>query len=232
MNILKYYVRRMLGLPVHYYFERAAVPAATHLPVLIGLGTLFPVRTVLEFGAGSFSTLSFLDRSLFPSVERVVSFETDPDWKRRVEAQAGEDERLTVTLIDTNVPRAAAGCNFSTFDLVFVDNGPSERVRAETIKEVVAHIRDRELVVIHDFEYLSYQRAAKAARHRFCFDGYCPHTGVVWNDREVGSRWRATFRRMNRAFARSAKIIEPDDTDRWKHIVADIVAPVGAFNEK
>src|SRR4051794_15044459 len=110
MNILKYHVRKLLGLPVHYYFERAAIPAATHLPILIAIGRLFPIKTVLEFGAGNFSTLTFLDRSLFPKVERVHSFETEPDWKRRIEAQAAADGRLMIELIDADVPRTAATC--------------------------------------------------------------------------------------------------------------------------
>jgi predicted O-methyltransferase YrrM len=225
MNALKYYVRRALGLPVHYYFKKAELAAATHLPVLVGLGRLFPVRTVLEFGAGNFSTLAFLDRGLFPAVERVLSFETDPDWKRRVEAHAGGDERLTVALIGEDVPRTAAECDFSAFDLVFVDNGPSAAIREQTIKEVVAHANEWKLVVVHDFEHLSYQRATKAARHRFCFDSYCPHTGVLWNEPRLGLRLGSSFERINSAFARYANSIEPADIARWRQVVGDIVMP-------
>jgi hypothetical protein len=105
-------------------------------------------------GAGSFSTSTFLDRNLFPSAERALSFETAPEWNQRVEARAGGDEHLTVTLVEADVPRAAAGCDFSTFDRVFVDNGQSEPVRAKTIKktrrqsfrDVVPHVVQSPLV--------------------------------------------------------------------------------------
>ena len=34
IEALKFYVRRMLGLPVHYYFTRATVPAATQISIM------------------------------------------------------------------------------------------------------------------------------------------------------------------------------------------------------
>ncbi len=220
MNLFKFHVRRILGLPVHYYFKRAGVPAATHLPILIGLGRLLPIRSVLEFGAGSFSTLTFLDHGLFPHLERILSFETDPDWKRRVEAQVGGDKRLTLELIDPDVPRIAATCDYGAFDLVFVDNGP---FRAETIKEVTAHAREWKLAVIHDFENLPYQLAASAAKTRFCFDAYCPHTAVFWNEGRLGKDIRPSLKMMNKAFAQHVKTLEADDARGWSKIVNEVV---------
>src|SRR4051812_48590531 len=91
MNLLKYYVRRALNLSVAHYHPLAAVPASSHLPILIGLARVFQLRQVLEFGSGHFSTLCFLNRDLFPDLQRVQSFETDPEWKQRVEVQANGD---------------------------------------------------------------------------------------------------------------------------------------------
>jgi hypothetical protein len=219
MNILKYYVRRALNLSVAHYHPLAAVPASSHLPMLIGLGRVLQIRQVLEFGAGHFSTLCFLNRDMFPDLQRVQSFETDPEWKQRIEAQANGDHRLTITLIDPDVARVAAGCDFNSFDLVFIDNGPSREARAATIKEVVAHANDCKLVIIHDFENAIYQQAAKGALSCFCFDAFNPYTGILWNERQLGSELRSTFRQMNKAVKQHAKVTKPDDTDRWRQIV-------------
>src|SRR3954469_12120285 len=120
MNIVKYYVRRALNLNVAYYFPREAVPASSHLPILIGLGRVFQIRQVLEFGAGHFSTLCFLNREMFPDLQRNQSFETDPEWERGVEAEANGDQRVTIALIDQDVARAVTSCDFNSFDLVFI----------------------------------------------------------------------------------------------------------------
>src|ERR1700692_3929280 len=157
MNIVKFYVRKILGLPVHYYFKRDRIPAATHLPVLLAMNHLFKIEHVLEFGAGKFSTLSFLDRKLFPLVKSVHSYETDPNWKSQVESLADCDPRLTIELVGREVQRVAAVCDYGKFDLVLVDNGPN---RPETIKEVVAHESEWKLVLVHDYENLPYQRAS------------------------------------------------------------------------
>lgn len=220
MNILKFHVRKALGLPVHYYYKPAAIPAATHLQVLIGLGRTLSIKSVLEFGAGRFSTLAFLNRELFPNITRVHSYETDPDWKRRVEAEAQGDSRLTIELIGEDVDRVAAACDYSKFDLVFVDNGPA---RAETIREVVSHSREWNLVVIHDFENRPYQIAAKGLRQLFCFDAYCPHTAVLWNEQRTGRDVRPVLSRMNRIFKRHAASTGPDDIERWRTIVSDAI---------
>lgn len=219
MNIVKYYARRALNLDVSYYHPRESVPASSHLPILIGLGRLFQVRRVLEFGAGHFSTLCFLNRDIFPDLGQVHSFETDPQWKELIEAEANEDQRLIITLVEADLARAAATCDFTKFDLVFIDNGPSSESRVATIKEVIAHASDCKLVIIHDFEFSSYQQAAEGALSRFCFDVYNPYTGVLWNERQLGSGLRATFRRMNKALKQHAKTTKPDDTERWRQII-------------
>jgi hypothetical protein len=220
MNIVKFHVRKILGLNVAYYYPRAPVAAATHLPVLIGLARLFPIRTILEFGAGSFSTLAFLDRRLFPLIEHAHSLETNPEWKQRIESQTASDQRLTIELIDAKVQQTAAVCNYTAYDLVFVDNGPA---RAETIKEVIARRQNWGLAIIHDFEILAYQQAARAARHKFCFDAYCPHTAVFWNQRKLGFSPGAAFRRMNKAFNQHAKLIQAEDIEQWTDIVGQLV---------
>ena len=219
MNKLKFCVRKALGLPVYYYFKRDRIPASTHLPVLLGISRLFRIERVLEFGAGKFSTLTFLNRDIFPHVQSVRSFETSEEWKLRIESLAEGDPRLAIELIDENVPGIAARCDYGKYDLVFVDNGPN---RAETIKEVVAHEAAWNLVMVHDYENPPYAQAAVSARHKFCFDGYCPHTGVLWNDK-LGRNVRGKLRRLNRGIKRHVTRTESGDTVYWTRIVRELV---------
>jgi len=219
MNILKYYVRKALGLPVHYYFKRATVPAASHLPVLLALGTIFPIRRILEFGTGHFSTLAFLNPVIFPHVERVLSFETDTVWKDRVTEQANDDKRLEIRLVDSEVHKTAATCDFSGFDLVFVDNGPTGDERVATIREVANRCDESNLVVVHDFENLPYQQAAAGLPHSFCFDAHCPHTGVLWKGGRIDRAARGKLKHMNKQIALHAQRLEPNEIEAWKGII-------------
>jgi len=209
----------MLGLPVYYYYKRADIPAATHLPVLVMMGKCFKVRRVLEFGAGTFSTLTFLDRAVFPDVEQVVSFETDPSWKQRVEKAAGEDKRLQVVLIADDVDKLAARCDISAFDLVFVDNGPTAEVRTATIAEIARRNNDGTLVVVHDFEIPDYRQASNKSRYRFCFTAYCPHTGILSTPSRIDRTMRSKFRHMNKAMTQLAKELDPTDVCAWTRVI-------------
>src|SRR5579859_3848467 len=75
---------------------RSAKPYTTHLPALLALRFLRPIRRVLELGAGEHSTLAFLDRECFPELETLLSFEQDPQWAERVKTLAGSDARLSL----------------------------------------------------------------------------------------------------------------------------------------
>jgi len=219
MNIFKYYVRKTLGLPVHYYFKAAEVPASSHLPVLMTIGKIFPIKSVLEFGSGSFSTLMFLNRAIFPQLEKVISFETDPEWKQRVIDGAGGDKRLEILLVDDDVAKAASKCNFSLFDLVFIDNGPSADARAATIREVAKRCHDSNLIVIHDFENLPYQQAARELPQRFFFDSHCPYTGFLWRNGRIDRVTRSKLKRMKKQIGRHAGQIEPNEVETWTGII-------------
>jgi len=215
VNRLKFHVRKLLGLPVDYYYTRASVPAATHLPAMLALGRVFPVKRVLEFGAGRFSTLTFLNRAIFPQVEQVHSLETDAEWKRMVETMAAGDPRLRLDLIDTDVGRHAAAVDYAAYDLVFIDNGPTGNEREATIREVARRHAPGNLVVVHDFEEPRYARAGRMYERRFVFDAYCPHTGLLWKGGRIERAALAELKRLNRACATHAKHLEPDDIEGW-----------------
>ncbi len=213
MNTIKYHVRKALGLPVHYYKPDATPRAASHVPVLIGLARLFPVRRVLELGSGLYSSLLFLNRRAFPDVDMVCSYETDPAWKARVEEAAGGDARLRLELVD-EVARHAAGFPYATFDLVLVDDSQAREARCATIREVTVRSAETNVVVVHDYEQPFYAASTRAMPARYCFDALVPYTGVLWKGSRVNGEARRKFKALNRAFAAMAGC-PADRTDAW-----------------
>ncbi|MBV9468405.1 MAG: hypothetical protein JOZ57_04115, partial [Abitibacteriaceae bacterium] len=174
------HVTRMIVPPT----ERATNPFATHLPILIGIARLIPIRRVLELGSGQYSTLTFLDRTVFPNLEVLTSFEDDAVWMQKV-ATMTDDPRLTLNYSERPLSDVIADASILSsmeYDLVFVDNSMTSEKRAATISEVARRCKGKSqtTVLIHDYECLAYRHAAKSLRHRVTFTAYTPQTGVLW----------------------------------------------------
>ena len=56
-------------------YEPQGSPFATHVPLLRAVGK--GIKTVLELGAGEFSTRLFLDRTYYPDLIELVTVEQD-----------------------------------------------------------------------------------------------------------------------------------------------------------
>jgi hypothetical protein len=119
---------------------------STHIPVLVSLGRTREIRSVLELGAGMYSTPLFLNRNVFPHLESLVSFEDNPEWVKKV-LNVCVDERLILVSDFPNLEKR--------YDLIFVDNSIHLHVRAATIRKVCDEVHDT-LVVIHDAEDVNY----------------------------------------------------------------------------
>src|SRR6185369_3032091 len=93
------------------YFSapRALKDYATHIPILIGLARLREVRSVLEFGCGHYSTLTFLNASAFPHLERLHSIENDDAWAATIQEAAKHDRRWTLQLVNGEIADCIAG---------------------------------------------------------------------------------------------------------------------------
>lgn len=141
-------------------------PYATHLPVLEGLSP--KPRRVLEFGGGYHSTEAFLDMD---SVTKLVTVETDPEWRRRLTKRFEREDRWK--LIDGSKLPA-----LDDFDLVFIDDGADQAHRIQTIGYVLSQRHPR--VVIHDADHGPYQESidALADDYRIVTDD-TPWTAVV-----------------------------------------------------
>jgi len=58
-------------------------PYATHIPVLVGVAAACLPDRLVEFGSGDFSTLTFLDETVFPSLLSIESYENNPQWMQQ-----------------------------------------------------------------------------------------------------------------------------------------------------
>jgi hypothetical protein len=143
-------------------------PYASHLPVLRLLGEVLPVKSVLELGAGKYSTPTFLDRSIYPGLQDLFSVEPVKEWREKVASVVKLDPRHRVIEDWTEIDPDA-------FDLIFVDSGQTAAERVADIERIAHTVRP---VVIHDFEVHDYQGWFDI---EFVYDQVTPWTAVCWN---------------------------------------------------
>lgn len=206
-----------LRLCVKYFSTpRARNDYATHVPILIGLARLREIKSVIEFGCGYYSTLTFLNRAAFPHLERLQSVENDSSWAETIHEAAKSDERWTLKLIRREIADAVP--DLEAFDLVLIDDSKTSAQRTATIRAVAAKQPQHPWIVIHDFEIEEYRRAAAGFKQRHVFKAFNPETGVVSNN---PSHWKSLDR-----IIRSNKMLDADQTARWIRILsASICGP-------
>ena len=201
-----------LGIRSHLqkYFStpRALNDYATHIPILIGLSRLRKIGSVLEFGCGHYSTLTFLNRSAFPYLDRLHSIENDDSWASTIEDAAKNDHRWTLQLVNGEIAESIAGIDLESFDLILIDDSKTSVQRAATIRAVGRKQPQRPWIVIHDFEVEEYRAAAIGFKHRHRFRAYNPETGVVGN---CVAEWKT----IDRVIKMKAKTLEPDAIAGW-----------------
>jgi SAM-dependent methyltransferase len=192
------------------YFStpRAANDYATHVPILIGLARLREIRRVLEFGCGYYSTLTFLNRTAFPHLERLVSIENDAAWAATVHEAATEDARWTLKLVNGEIADCIRNIDLEVFDLILIDDSKSSAQRAATIRAVAARHPQTPWIAIHDFEVEEYRQAAAGFVQRHRFKAFNPETGVVSNT-------LANIRILDRVLKEESRVLEPDDVAAW-----------------
>jgi len=192
------------------YFStpRALNDYATHVPILIALARRREIRSVLEFGCGNYSTLTFLNRSAFPHLERLHSIENDASWAPTIQEAAQDDDRWTLQLVNGEIFETTSDLDLEPFDLILIDDSKTSEQRAATIRAIAAKQPQHPWIVIHDFEIEEYRRAASAFKHRHRFRAYNPETGVVGNRPDE-------LKTIDRIIRLNAKLLEPDAIDAW-----------------
>lgn len=195
----------------HFSTPRAPNAFATHVPVLIGLGRSRRIQRVLEFGCGKYSTLTFLNRSVFPHLDRLHSIENDDSWAAMIQEAAKHDSRWSLQLVNGEIADSVADLDLEAFDLIMIDDSQSSTQRAATIRAVAGKHPERPLIVIHDFEVEEYRKAATGFKYRHRFRGYNPETGVVGNRVD-------DLKRIERVIRSKGKVLEPDAVEKWTRV--------------
>jgi hypothetical protein len=192
--------------------ERALNDYATHIPILIGLARLREIRSVLEFGCGHYSTLTFLNTSAFPQLERLQSIENDDAWAATIREAAKPDRRWTLRLVNGEISESISDLDLESFDLILIDDSKTSAQRAATIRAVARKQPQHPWIVIHDFEVDEYRHAAKGFKHRYRLRAYNPETGVLSNS-------ALDLRALDRSVKQNAKTLEPDDIRAWSNVI-------------
>ena len=219
MNVpIRRLVRRLRRALTPKLAPLADNPYTTHMPVLAAVARLLPVQRVLEFGCGEYSTLTFLNREVFPNLERLDSYENKQSWAELVRQRSGDDSRLTLTTVAGSMSSVVDGIDSSAYDLVFLDDSTNLADRSQATMEAVAvnaHLRN--VLIIHDFEHQAYRAAAYPFGRSFRFTALNPNTGVVWRDAELR---RADLKSVNRSIKVRRKSCRPDDVAAWSKVFA------------
>ena len=195
---------------------RALNDYATHVPILIGLARLREIRSVVEFGCGYYSTLTFLNRGAFPHLERLQSVENDASWAETIHEVAKSDERWTLKLVKGEIAGSVSALDFEGFDLVLLDDSKTSAQRSATIRAVAAKGPQRPWIVIHDFEIGEYRRAAAGFKQRYAFKAFNPETGVVSNN-------PIQLKPLDRAIKTKSKTLSADQTTAWIRSLSPLI---------
>ena len=197
-----------LRLCVKYFSApRARNDYATHVPILIGLTRLREIRAVLEFGCGHYSTLTFLNRSAFPDLEKLQSVENDASWAETIQ-EATRDQRWHLQLVEGEIAESVSLLDLEAFDLILIDDSKNSAQRKATIRAIASRWPQRAWIVIHDYEVAEYRNAARGFKHRYTFKAYNPQTGLACNN-------RAPVNSLNQVLKKKSKTLQPDDVEGW-----------------
>lgn len=155
-------------------------PYATHLQVLTAIGQTLPIRRVLECGAGRYSTPLFLDRLVFPVLQRLDSLESDWVWLTRSK-ETVRDARAWFTYTGPRMETFIQEVDLDGYDLIFVDSGAVIAERLPVLRTIVEG-RPAGVVVVHDYEQPAYQAVVEGQfEHRVIDRALSPWTAVLWN---------------------------------------------------
>lgn len=163
----------------------------SHIPVLIGLARMFQIKNVIEFGAGNYSTETFLNCGAFPGLEQLISVEENASWREIF------DDRLFYFLSRDELSKG----DIKGADLIFVDSSILHRLKDI---EFVSKIDDC-ILVFHDLEDRTYRRATQNIDGLFTFRIFDPFTGVKCNK---------SLAKLH-SFILEHNHIDPTDTESW-----------------
>ena len=178
--MLKRWVRKLYHLSIGLG-PRSDQPYATHVPVLVGVAAALRPKQLIEFGSGSFSTLSFLDEVAFPSIEQVRSYENNKEWFEQVQQRSRGSSRVHLQYFAGDMYQAVASADVAAADMIFLDDSPSAEERVKTVNVVSRLCGDGPVSVLHDYEMLKLRLVARKFDHCVPFEAFNPQCCAMWN---------------------------------------------------
>jgi hypothetical protein len=206
----KYLYCRTLGIAA-----RSEQPYATHIPVLVGLAAAFLPQRLVEFGSGDFSTLTFLNEMVFPSLIGLSSYENNLSWNQRMEAKLAGNPRVNLHFFEGRMRDAVSTASLAEADVIFIDDSPSGWERAHTVAAVAQACGERPITIVHDYDLPAIRVACRKFEHRFPFTHFTPQSCAVWN----GNRHRkALLESVAHRLEQHASLLSVTDAGGWAKV--------------
>jgi hypothetical protein len=193
--------------------NRSAEPYATHVPVLVGVAAAIRPQSLIEFGSGSFSTLSFLDDVAFPTIQRVDSYENNLEWFEQVRQGIPANTRVHLHYIEGDMYRAVDSAKTPSASMIFIDDSPSAEARVPTVEEVARLCGTGPVVVLHDNDLWRLRLATRKFEHRISFNAFNPQCCVMWHGHPER---KLMLQALNRSIRRHAARIPLTDIRAWQ----------------
>ncbi len=152
--------------------------SSSHLAVLWAIPQLITVSNVLELGYGNLSTRMFLDKNVYPNLEKIDSYENNFTYAENVGIK---DDRLNLHVALNNMSSIVENIDLSGYNLCLVDDSTTVEERCDTIRVITNRCPDNLLIVIHDFEHHQYNNACNSMLEEGRIDAILPHTGILWH---------------------------------------------------
>jgi hypothetical protein len=195
--------------------ERSSEPYATHVPVLVGVAAACRPESVIEFGSGTFSTMSFLDEEAFPSIRKVDSYENNQEWFNQVRKKLPSGGRVDLHFVEGEMNKAVRSAKPSTAGMIFIDDSPSARARVPTVREVARSCGEEPVVIMHDHDLRRLRLATLSFEHRISINAFNPQCCVMWH----GHRERMPkLRRVGEIVRKFAARIPLTDIREWARV--------------
>jgi len=118
----------------------------SHQPALRAIAKFMPIRSVIEFGAGLYSTHLFLDPTAFPLLESLTTFEHDEKWAETVRV---DDPRHKLIIAPPDEFEPLTRTSGIRADFVFLDSGPTMIERLALVSHC---LKLAPVFAMHDYE--------------------------------------------------------------------------------
>lgn len=135
---------------------------SSHMVAASNIAKIVPVKRVLECGVGNVSTPWFLDRSLFPDLECLLSYDTQQLWINEIERIIPDKTRWFARLVPTE---EAMGVIEDSIDIMLIDSySIAGRISILNRKITSKNVK---FIILHDSEHEEYNQVLSKFTYRY-----------------------------------------------------------------